>query len=120
LPQTLPRTITFDNGTEFARHQPLHPLGIRTFFCDSYAPWQKGGIENAIGRMRRFIPRKTNLATLSEKHFQALVATYNNTPRKCLDWQTPIEAFSQVLHFECESTPRLRGNERSVARFSVN
>jgi IS30 family transposase len=104
LPANLRRSVTFDNGTEFARHQRLHRLAIATFFCDPYAPWQKGGIENAIGRMRRFIPRKTDLATLPNKTFRALIAAYNNTPRKCLDWRTPAETFSQVLHFECEST----------------
>ena len=107
LPPELRQTVTFDNGTEFARHSKLHRLGIETYFCDPYAPWQKGGIENAIGRMRRFIPRKTDLANLPNARFQALVAAYNNTPRKCLDWRTPAEAFSQVLHFECESTSPL-------------
>jgi transposase, IS30 family len=105
LPQPLRRTITFDNGTEFARHFELHQLEIETFFCDPYAPWQKGGIENAIGRMRRTIPRKTDLATMSTRRLSNLIAAYNNTPRKCLDWHTPAEFFlSQVLHFECEST----------------
>lgn len=104
MPPQLRRTITFDNGTEFARHHMLHRLVIDTFFCDPYAPWQKGGIENAIGRMRRFIPRKTDLATLPNKRFKALITAYNNTPRKCLDFRTPAEAFSEVLHFECEST----------------
>ena len=112
LPERLRRTVTFDNGTEFARHHRLHRLAIETFFCDPYAPWQKGGIENAIGRMRRFIPRKTDLASLPNARFQAFVAAYNNTPRKCLDWRTPAEAFSQVLHFECESTsPPSRGRQ---------
>jgi IS30 family transposase len=110
MPQRLRQTVTFDNGTEFARHHRLHELAIDTFFCDPYAPWQKGGIENAIGRMRRFMPRKTDLATVPNSRFRNLVATYNNTPRKCLDFSTPAETFSQVLHFECESTsPRSRG-----------
>lgn len=104
MPPQLRKTITFDNGTEFARHRMLHRLAIDTFFCDPYAPWQKGGIENAIGRMRRFMPRKTDLATLPNKRFKALISAYNNTPRKCLDFRTPAEAFSEVLHFECEST----------------
>ena len=86
LPQPLRQTVTFDNGTEFARHYELHALGIQTFFCDPHAPWQKGGIENAIGRMRRFLPRKTDLATLEAPRFLALVAAYNATPRKCLDF----------------------------------
>jgi transposase, IS30 family len=110
LPPALRRTVTFDNGTEFARHSVLHRLSIGTFFCDRYAPWQKGGIENAIGRMRRFLPRKTDLAILPNRRFRALVAAYNHTPRKCLDFRTPAEAFSEVLHFECESTsPLSRG-----------
>lgn len=104
LPAALRQTVTFDNGTEFARHRRLHRLGLKTFFCDRYAPWQKGGIENAIGRIRRFIPRKTDLATLSNDRFNDLIALYNNTPRKCLDWQTPSEVFSRLLHFECKST----------------
>jgi transposase, IS30 family len=112
LPQTLRQTVTFDNGTEFARHLALRSLAIETFFCDPYAPWQKGGIENAIGRMRRFIPRKTDLATLSTRRFRRLVAAYNNTPRKCLDFSTPAENFAKVLQFECESTsPRARGRQ---------
>jgi IS30 family transposase len=107
IPAELRRTITFDNGTEFARHTRLNSLNLQTFFCDPYAPWQKGGIENAIGRMRRLIPRKTDLATISDRHFTALLQAYNATPRKCLDFRTPAEVFlNQVLHFKCESTSR--------------
>jgi IS30 family transposase len=105
IPPPLRRTITFDNGTEFARHTRLHALNLQTFFCDTYAPWQKGGIENAIGRLRRLIPRKTDLATLSHHHFTTLLNVYNATPRKCLDFKTPAELFLEhLLHFECEST----------------
>lgn len=105
LPQALRQTITFDNGTEFARHYELHPHNIETFFCDPYAPWQKGGIENAIGRMRRAIPRKTDLEHLTPHRLADCLRAYNNTPRKCLDWHTPAEVFCRhVLHFECEST----------------
>ena len=99
------RTVTFDNGTEFARHHRLHELGVETFFCDTHSPWQKGGVENAIGRMRRTLPRKTDMAELSEDRFVQLVQAYNNTPRKCLGYRTPAEIFSdQVLHLKCEFT----------------
>jgi transposase, IS30 family len=105
LPKRLRQTITFDNGTEFAYHYQLHRLAMRTFFCDPHAPWQKGGIENAIGRMRRYLPRKTDLATLPKSRLLALVSSYNRTPRKCLDFRTPAEVFyDQLLHFKCEST----------------
>ena len=105
LPPQWRQTLTFDNGTEFARHHELHALGIETFFCDTHAPWQKGGVENAIGRMRRNLPRKTDLADLTDDRFALLVQAYNNTPRKCLGYNTPAEVFwNHVLHFKCEST----------------
>jgi IS30 family transposase len=107
LPAAMRRTITFDNGTEFAYHYQLHKLSMRTFFCDAHAPWQKGGIENAIGRMRRGLPRKTDLATLSDDRLLSLVRSYNHTPRKCLNYKTPAEVFTRdLLHFKCESTCR--------------
>ena len=105
LPPQLRRTITFDNGTEFARHHRLHDLGIQTFFCDTRSPWQKGGIENANGRLRRTLPRKIDLATLPENQFRRLTQAHNNTPRKCLGYRTPAEIIlDHVLHLKCEST----------------
>jgi IS30 family transposase len=105
LPARLRQTITFDNGTEFAHHYELHHINLKTFFCDPYSPWQKGGIENAIGRMRKPLPRKTDLLTISNTRLSEIFRNYNNTPRKCLDWHTPAELFwQQVLHFKREST----------------
>jgi transposase, IS30 family len=95
LPPALRQSITFDNGTEFAQHYQLtQRLGLPTFFCDAHKPWQKGGIENAIGRMRRHLPRKTDLATLHPDQLQACVQRYNDTPRKCLRFLTPHEALA--------------------------
>ena len=107
FPPPMRRSVTFDNGTEFARHHRLHDLGIQTFFCDTYSPWQKGGVENAIGRMRRVLTRKTDLTTLDDHRFNLLVQMYNNTPRKCLGYRTPAAVFAeiidnQVLHLKCE------------------
>ncbi len=105
LPLVWRQTVTFDNGTEFAYHYELHELGTETYFCDAHAPWQKGGIENALGRMRRLLPRKTDLAALTNHQFAQLVQLYNNTPRKCLDYRSPAEVFwEKLLHFKCEST----------------
>ena len=112
MPSQLRQTVTFDNGSEFAAHGRLHKLAIDTYFCDPHSPWQKGGVENAIGRLRRFLPRKTDLARVPDKQFKALVSAYNNTPRKCLDFKTPAEAFYEVLHFECESTSPLSRGRR--------
>jgi transposase, IS30 family len=108
LPVAFRQTMTFDNGTEFCHHTKLHGLNFKTYFCDPHAPWQKGAIENAIGRLRRFLPRKTDLANLTISDFNECLQIYNNTPRKCLNYKTPAEVLcQQLLHFKCESTSRL-------------
>jgi IS30 family transposase len=104
LPGALKQSLVFDNGTEFAEH---YRIGLPTYFCDPHAPWQKGGVENAIGRIRRFLPRQVDLATIPPGHITRVAHAYNHTPRRCLDFLTPAEVFSQVLHFERESTPWL-------------
>ena len=99
LPPDQRQSITFDNGTEFYRHQRLtSQLGITTYFCDPRAPWQKGSVENAIGRLRRALPTKTDLAALPQARLNAIIANYNNTPRKCLAFQT-APAISQTAKF---------------------
>ena len=99
LPDALRRSITFDNGTEFFLHHKLNAaLGIDTYFCDPYAPWQKGGVENAILRIRRSLPRKADLARLSKAHIQNLAERYNSTPRKCLNYRTPKEIFHDQIN----------------------
>ena len=109
MPAQLRRSLTFDNGTEFAEHHRLHKSsGLQTFFCDPHSPWQKGGIENAIGRIRRFLPRNTDLQALQPKDLARFIHAYNHTPRKCLDFLTPAEVFSKLLHFKRDSTPSLR------------
>ena len=110
IPPELRKSITFDNGTEFAQHLVLvDKLTMQTYFCDPHSPWQKGSIENAIGRLRRYLPRNTDLDTIDRRTFRACVAAYNHTPRKCLGFQTPAAVFlAQLLHFKCESTPSLR------------
>ena len=110
LHPNLRQTVTVDNGTEFANHLLLNDqLGIPTFFCDPYSPWQKGAVENTIGRLRRYLPRKKNFDTIKPGALDDLIAAHNNTPRKCLGFKTPAEVFSaKLLHFKRESTPSLR------------
>ena len=105
LPPQWRRTVTFDNGSEFAQHHQLHQLGIDTFFCDTHSPWQKGGVENGNLRLRRRLPRKTDLHQLPHEQLYRVIQACNNTPRKCLGYLTPAEFYSNhVLHLKCEST----------------
>ena len=113
LPASLRRSISFDNGTEFAEHWRLNQtLSMPTFFCDTHSPWQKGGVENAIGRLRRFLPRSCDLSTMTCNDICAVARRYNATPRKCLGYKTPNEVFTSLikpLHFNRESIfPRSR------------
>lgn len=94
LPKRAKASITFDNGGEFARHRLLD---LDAYFCDPHSPWQKGCVENAIGRLRRDFPRSARRADLADAEFRGLIALHNATPRKCLAYRTPAEAFLMEL-----------------------
>lgn len=92
------RSITFDRGSEFANYSYLKSeIGAEGYFCKPQAPWQKGTNENTNGRMRRFLPRETDLATVTDAQLQAIADKMNATPRKCLGFFAPNEAFSRLL-----------------------
>ena len=96
-------SVTFDNDTCFARHMLLRGmLSATTYFCDAYASWQKGGVENASGRIRRWLPRGTDLDEISEQDIQEIAMTINLTPRKCLAYRSPVEAFLSELGRDVE------------------
>ena len=98
LAPELKGSITFDNGSEFARHGLLASVsGMTTWFCDAYASWQKGSVENTNGRLRRQLPRHLDLDTLSQADLQEIVLSLNLTPRKCLNYLTPIQVFFKGL-----------------------
>jgi IS30 family transposase len=98
LPASARRTITYDNGGEFARHESVtKEIELRAYFCDPHSPWQRGSIENAHGRLRRDLPRKTSLERYSDADIDDVIWNLNATPRKCLGYRTPIEAFAANL-----------------------
>jgi transposase, IS30 family len=93
LDPRLRSSVTFDNGTVFARHGLLaSACAITTWVCDAYASWQKGAVDNANGRLRRDLPRDLDLDTLTDAELQEIVLTHNLTPRKCLGFLTPVQA----------------------------
>ena len=94
----LRKSITFDNDTAFAQHGLLRTMrDMATWFCDAYASWQKGGIENANGRLRRWLPRHLDIDRMSEEEIQEIVLSANLTPRKCLGFKTPFQALLAEL-----------------------
>ena len=98
MPPQARRTITFDNGGEFAHHRQLeNGLGIEAFFCDPHSPWQRGLIENTNGIFRRDMPRKCEMTNYSPDDIDEIAWALNSTPRKCLGFKTPAEAFLENL-----------------------
>lgn len=88
------KTITFDNGTEFANHQKIaDALGVQVYFANPYHSWERGVNENTNGLIRQFIPKKQNLKELDEKFVSSVQENLNNRPRKSLGFLTPIEFF---------------------------
>jgi IS30 family transposase len=92
---TLPKkTITFDNGTEFAYHELIaQDLDTKVFFANPYHSWERGLNENTNGLIRQFIPKKQNLKELDEKTIASVQKNLNNRPRKSLGFLTPIEFY---------------------------
>ena len=98
IPPKARKTLTLDNGGEFSAHEQwAQKLNLPSYFCDPYASWQKGGVENTNGRLRRDLPRKTNISKLTKEDFHETIDNYNSTPRKKLNWLTPIQAFNRNL-----------------------
>ena len=98
LDPRLRASITFDNDTAFARHGLLaSACSMATWFCDAYASWQKGAVENANGRLRRDLPRDLDLDALGDAELQEIVLGHDLTPRKCLGFLTPLQALLKGL-----------------------
>jgi len=89
------KSVNRDNGLENARHErTLHDFGIPTYFCDAYASWQKGGIENLNKLIRQYLPRKCDFAKISDRDIYAIQEKLNNRPRKSNNYLTPNEVFA--------------------------
>ncbi len=97
LPQDLWKTLTFDNGGEGANHSNLREqYGIQTYFCDPYASWQKGGVENTNRIIRRYLPRNTDMSKITQQDIYDIQERINNTPRKILGYKTPKEVMAEA------------------------
>lgn len=95
LPAKLRRTLTADNGKEFAAFADLQRrLKLSVYFADPHAPWQRGANENANGLLRDFFPKGSDLSRVSHRQVAKAQRMLNNRPRKCLDYRTPRE----ILH----------------------
>jgi len=96
-PESLRKTMTYDQGSEMAMHETLSKrLHMNIFFCDAHSPWQRGSNENANGLIREFLPKGMDLSDVSHQELTAIEHALNHRPRKILGFQSPYEVFSQL------------------------
>jgi len=105
FPEGTFETATTDRGKEFSGHERIQAsLGVPMYFADPYSSWQRGSNENANGLLREFFPKGTDFAQVGDGELADALAKINGRPRKCLDWKTAHEAFTEeVLHRQFKS-----------------
>ncbi len=93
------KTLTFDNGKEFAENQRIdNLLKSTTYFADPFTSRQRGSNENFNGLLRQYIPKKRPLFIVTDKELRMIQAELNSRPRKRLGFKTPNEVFMQSLN----------------------
>ena len=91
------KTITFDNGSEFYKTVELENKYLQIYFTHPYCSYEKGGVENFNGIIRRYIPKSKDIKSLTRQKIQAINKQINDTPRKILNYKTPSEIFDEYL-----------------------
>jgi IS30 family transposase len=98
LPPAARRSVTFDNGKEFAMHEELSlTTGIEVFFAKPYHSWERGTNENTNGLIRRLHPKKSSFSGIGTRELKRIDSFLNDRPRKCLGWRTPREKMAAFL-----------------------
>lgn len=104
LPPSLRRSLTWDQGTEMAKHLEIATdTGARVYFCDAASPWQRGMNENTNG-LRQYFAKSTNLAVHSPRDLARVEDELNRRPRMTLGNRSPAELFNQLLSSENHPT----------------
>ena len=93
------RTITYDNGKEFAAHKDIAgALNAKCYFATPYHSWERGLNEHTNGLVRQYLPKSTEFTEVSDDEIQAIENRLNNRPRKVLQYKTPFEVFFAAIN----------------------
>ncbi len=104
------KTITFDNDILFLEHKRIEQkLNIKIYFCDKHAPWQKPGIENLNKKLRRYIPKSSDISRYSKRYIRNLEQKMNRHFMDCLNSLSPNEAYEKELKRKNARRARKRG-----------
>ena len=98
LPETLRKSLTWDQGAEMAQHARLRiQTGLPIYFADPPSPWQRPSNENTNGLLRQYFPKGTDFTRYARVDLEGVAKTLNERPRKTLGFKTPAEAMNELL-----------------------
>lgn len=98
LPAQLRLSLTYDQGKEMAEHAQLAAnLQLKVYFCHAHSPWERATCESQNDRLRHYLPRGLDLATVSYQKLRSIQDMLNERPRKILQDASPAKRFHQLL-----------------------